>query len=337
MAKKPNLFESIGQGVGGVLGGIGDAAGTVFQNLTTTPAARQRIASEQQIRDANVVNKAADILIRTPAEERENVLVSFNKLFDENVVALAQQVATRGQPLTVQEWRNIIGEGGEGLSESIAVGPQGFVEQGVLATPSTSKTSTSSIKSIIGDDITALSLESEVFDAEFLLDEAVKSGKKDDIAEAEKKVQAARDALNVHVAGLTGTPVTETETVIPGTREVRFFEGLLSGEKQRGDIIPSGPSRTETRLEFGRRGTATQDTAPTVLAPEPPKPAVKQKKTRASKDAKVKGAGMQALRKAFSDKEITASEFKFIQNAIRNKSMTVEQALARLEQIRGAK
>lgn len=83
------------------------SAGTLFQNLTTTPQAKKRIASEQQIRDANVVNRVVDILLNTLVEERENVLVSLNKLFDEDIVALAQQMAEIRKPLTPRELAQI--------------------------------------------------------------------------------------------------------------------------------------------------------------------------------------------------------------------------------------
>lgn len=97
-----NLFENIAKG-----------AGTIFQNLTTTPAAKQRIASQQQAREADVINRAADILSNTPAEEQDNIVAAFGRIgFSEDTIAIARQVAASGQPLPRDKATELFGSPG---------------------------------------------------------------------------------------------------------------------------------------------------------------------------------------------------------------------------------
>lgn len=351
-----NIFESIGKGVGNVVGGIGKGAADIFGGLAQgvsdvagfVPAiAAQRsrsadIESRIEQRKLQMMNTAAGMLFNTPPEQQGAIITQLTNIgFDEDDIKSAQQIAASGQPLSFEEFSKIGKD--SGLARTIDVGPQGKVTGGRFSTPTGKQTATRTAKEIIENDptIRGFQIEIDKIETDMIREEKTVTAKnleekKKEIAKLGKRKDEIVRKREKRVAELRRFEVeTVTDTTPAITRPSTGFEDFFPGGVKKGSTVTLTPAKTTTRLKF--TPVATPQTAPSILAPEPPQLATKKKSTKLDKTAKSKGAGMQALRKALSDKIINATEFKHIQNSIKNKTMTVEQAVARLEEIRKAK
>lgn len=323
------LFESIGNIVGGVARGASD----LFDVIPAVRASR----TSSDLREQQIINNAANMLINTPPEEQGNILAALDRIgLDKDAIAAAQQIAASGQPLSLEEGLKLGKE--SGLARQFDITPTGKFGGGRLATPTAGR-----VAPPVGT-LRKATVQSRRFDEAIAdIEKNIAEARKDDDADRGQanvdrlvpQLQKARDDRDRFEATQTGLVEETIEEAIPAvTRPAGFFESILPGGVKRGSTVEVTPATTRTRTRFVPPNIATTETAPTELAPEPPQPATKKKKTKVGADAKSKGRGMQILRKALADKVITATEFKTIQNGIRNKTITVEQALARLEQIR---
>ena len=322
------LFESIGKGVGDVVGGVAKGASDLFGAI---PAVR-RGREQSSLREQQIINNAADMLANTPPEEQGNILAALDRIgLSKESIAAAQQIATSGQPLGVDAFAEL---GGEDFSRQIDLGPTGKVTGGRLATPTAGRTTIpgqlpkATVQSeILQTGISDIEADIDLIQDDDSLDSA---GKIAALKPLKQKRAAARLELRRLQASQSGLVEETTGEVIPAvTRPANSLERLFGQQD-----IEVSPARDTTRTRFVAPNIATTKTAATELSPQDPQPATPKKKTKAGTDAKAKGKGMQTLRKALADKLITATEFKTIQNGITNGTMTVEAALARLDQIR---
>ncbi len=330
MAKeKPNLFESIG----GALGGVGQAVGGLVRGTKEAldiPPKLPRAELAQQEQQLLIINNAAGMLSDAPEGQQETILAAFKRIgLNDESIAAAQQVAAAGQPLNLDEMQKLLGE----TPSTIDIGPAGRVTgartvagkktpAGTIPRPTVQSRRFDEAISDIQKDISLAQKDTDV-----------ERGNKR-VAELVPRLKQARLERDRFLASQTGlVEQAATETVPAVTRDPTFLESILPGGVKRGSTVTVAPETTRTTVRFG-----TPATAPSIRTEAPQSVGegrgVKTKSKSLKKRAKKGLKGMEALKEAFRNKEITATEFKNLQVKLRNKSVTMEQVLAKLEQIR---
>jgi len=266
----PNIFESIGKGVGDIAGGVVKGAGDIFNAI---PAVRASNTSSD-LREVQIINNAANMLINTPEEQQGDILAALTRIgLSKEAIGAAQQVAQSGKPLSDEEVKKALG----GFGESGFGAQAGFTRKGTefqVATPTGKTKVPGKFTATVQTERLQRNLD-QINDDIKTRQKAMSDGTLDK-KEGDKEIQslvtkrkAAELAVDRERAKQTGLVEQTSEEVLEPAQfsRVGFIEGALSPSKQRGDVSFK-PRKTKTTTSFAAPNIATPKTAPTLTTPK---------------------------------------------------------------------
>lgn len=363
------LLEGAGRVAGGAVKGAADIFGAI-PAIRRSTAASKASEAQTQLREQEIINNAARMLAQTPPEKQQDILAALKRIgLSDEAIGAAQQVAQSGKPLGLEEFRKIAG--GEDLTQQFELGPRGKVAGATFQTPKTAKEISPSTQikqkqldrlNLLEDKIetgTATPEEADELKSSLQINRPLVEfgklpGSAQYLTEEERKEQA-KQPLNKPLSNVETKGVSTTIKSILGDRKTLPF-GLKPGAAVSQSNMESLWEQTIEETGYAGRGRVAKkqiesrfDREVTALNKgkglgvlanqyewDRKKWEAKQKpidKKRFQEKADKGLTGMQILQKAFNSGIITATEFKNLQVNLRNKTVTMEDILKKLDEI----